>query len=149
MLSLVLLLALAAPVPAPKPALTAAQVAAAWDLLAEAANPSTDPQQWEVDLLPPYEVCKEQYYRAVDHQAWVEWQLRWDEGMPAEETWEAWRIDAIDRVRIWEAACSARYHEGHLWGRPALAYLHWLVGEPAWYAGQMPAPVPLWRYLPQ
>ena len=99
------------------------------------------------NLFPSYQRCCEQYWHARDHQDWLRMQKYLDRGTPAEDLWEAWEDDARDRVRIWEAAASAQLDYGSSWKREALAYLKSLLTEADYYAGRLPPPLPLWRYI--
>ena len=104
------------------------------------------PSPGDVVRFPPLEVCQERYRAAEAHLGWLKAQQWFDSGTPAEGVWEAWETDARARMLVWEAACSARQMEGSpTWAQTSLAWLRHLLGENAYYAGEMPSPVPLWR----
>lgn len=114
---------------------------------------------WQVNLLsvgdalrfPSYNQAASQEKLANEHKEWVAWQWRYDRGEPMERVWERYYYDACWRCDTLELARHIAYwHDTRPdWTREWLQLLKERIGDQDYYAGQLPAPVPLWRYLPR
>ena len=103
-----------------------------------------------VACLPSRAFIDEQWARAQRHRAWVEGQ-RWIEGHSVDQyLWDYWVDDAEERVRIWCLVYWACYEEcGPIYQQERIKDLREAIGDAAFYAGQIPDPVPLWRVWPR
>lgn len=133
--TLILLLTLAAPVPQSRPS-------AAVDHFI----PERSPDVW---WLPDCAACDANVELAQGHLEWLKGQQRIDVGDPnLVAMWKALELDAERSIRLWRLARGYRIQFGQFPVDDArcLEILREEIGEHDFWWGQMPQPVPGWRY---
>ncbi len=104
----------------------------------------------EAYWLPCLETCENRLLLAREHLKWVEFQIWADKGTPAEDIWTPYKRDAQWRVEVWHTAMMYRLCESM--SEPVAEHrkdLLELLGDEAFWAGSLPNPMPVWRWLPR
>jgi hypothetical protein len=104
----------------------------------------------EAIWLPSADVCEARQAQAQEHLAWVAFQEWADKNTPAERLWVSHKVDAQWRVNVWYTARMYRLYQSI--PQCVIEYreeLRELLGDEAFYAGSLPYPVPIWRWLPR
>lgn len=92
---------------------------------------------------PCEQTCRAMRDWNLDYEEWLRERLRFH---PNEE----WIADALDECkelyRLWDYALDAQKDYYVYWRRRCLQHMREIVGDNAYYASCLPAPVPVWRY---
>lgn len=117
-----------------------------WLVLVAALSPFLDdrPPVGDLNLFPPVAICKEMIVAAEVYRCHVELRKHFP-------SWQYWEWHAVAAEAKWCHDAWDWLHWAHTVPgtgskRHALGRLRDLIGPDAYYAGQMPPCVPIWRF---